>query len=159
MSLQHLGLDHPPLEQGRYDFGPVPISLGLGDAAKTLLIDPQPSLYDYRAEAAGELKLDSGYHRQLVLADIVLGPRLRVTECLSDDSKELERNPACSAQLPEGGVAESRESVERTLIEEGEGESSVSDCFGHVFEGHTGPLEVVDPTAPYARHPMRTRLL
>ena len=65
---------------------------------------------------------------------------------LPDDGKKLERNPGLIAQLLEGGVAESRESVEGTLIQEREGEGSVMDRRGHVFERHAGAFEIVNPT-------------
>ena len=97
LSFQHLGLGHAGLEQWRYDLGPVPVGLRLGDAAKTLLVDPQPPLYDHRTKTTGKLELDSGYDRQFFLTDEVFWPRLWMAEGLPDDGKKLERDHALLA--------------------------------------------------------------
>jgi hypothetical protein len=85
-----LSVRHAGFEEGPDDLGLVPIRLRLGNPAQTAPTDPEPPLNHDGPEPLRELEFDRLHHGQLVLADVVVWPRLRETDGLSDHLKELQ---------------------------------------------------------------------
>jgi len=79
---------------------------------------------------------------------VVLRPWLCEADGLADDLQELQGNARPFAQLAEGRAADPGEPIESRHIQEGKGESSIPDGYGHAVERHAGPLQSSAPNAP-----------
>jgi hypothetical protein len=139
----------PSREEGLLHLGLPEGRLGLGDPAETVRAGPEPPLDDDRAESVRELELDGRHDdRQLVLADVVLRPRLSEPDRLTDHPQEVHGDAPLLAQLVKGRVGEPREPIVRGHVHEGERERSVPNGGRHPLQRHPGSLQALHPARP-----------
>ena len=148
LGIEHLGRRHPSLEEGQLNLGPPPVRLRLDDPAQAVGGDPEPPFDDDGAEPHRELELDRGHDRQLLLADVILGPRLGEADGLADHPQKVEGDPRSVAQLLERSPADPGEPIVGARVQVGERECSVPYGGGHPVERNAGLVPAPHPTRP-----------
>jgi len=126
------GLDH---------LGVPPGGLRIGDPTGAVALDAEQALDSRRPEALCYLELEERHDRHLVLAESVVGRRLRHADRLADHLEQLERDPGPLADLPERLAAEGREPLVGRRVEEGQTQGTALHGGGDAFERDPGILE------------------
>ena len=127
---------------GRLDhLGSPPGRLRFGDPAGAVALHTEQTLDRGRPEPLGDLELDERHDRHLVLAQSVVGRRLRHADRLADDRQELERDPGPIADLLERLGGEGGEPLVGGRVEEVERQGATPDGVAHTFERDAGVLE------------------